>query len=87
MTVMLKDAPGGAELIGSLTNAIETLALLYSGTSDDAAREHLQTYITRIEPGIVEAVGSDTAAKMLDIFRRAVIGEKHAIERGIASRQ
>jgi hypothetical protein len=86
MTVLLKDTPGGAQLIADLTEAIEKLALLYSGTPDDAAREHLQSYIDRIEPSIFAAVGADTAAKMLDVFRRAVMGEKHRIESSGASR-
>jgi hypothetical protein len=82
----LGDAPGGAELIGSLTGAIETLALLYSGTSDDAANISLQAYVDRIAPELIEAVGADMAVRMLAIFSRAVMGEKHRIEAEGASR-
>jgi hypothetical protein len=82
----LGNAPGGAELIDSLTGAIETLALLYSGTDDDRASAHLESYITKIKPSITEAVGADTAARMLDVFRCTVLGEKRRLESNGASR-
>jgi hypothetical protein len=86
MTVMLKDAPGGAQLIDSLTEAIKTLSLLYAGTPDDKASEHLQSYLDRIEPGIIGTIGPVSTAKMLDIFRRTVLSEKRRLESGGASR-
>jgi hypothetical protein len=83
----LGDAPGGAELIASLTEAIEQLALLFAFTPDDKAEAALMAYCDRLEPEFTEAVGAETAAKMLDVLASAVMTEKHAIERGIASRQ
>ena len=82
----LGDAPGGAQLIESLTDAVKTLSLAYAGTPDEEAKAHLQTYIDKIQPELMEAVGAGTAAKILEAFASAVMGRKHEIEAGGASR-
>jgi hypothetical protein len=60
-----EDAPGGAQLIKSLTEAVKKLSLLYAYTPDEEAKAHLQTYIDKIQPELTEAVGAGTAAKLL----------------------
>jgi hypothetical protein len=80
MTTLLGDAPGGAALIDSLTDAVRTLALLYANTPDARALPHLQSYIDAIEPSLVEAVGPDKAQVILNALRRAVMGYKHELE-------
>jgi hypothetical protein len=82
----LGDAPGGAHLIQSLTEAVKTLSLVYAGTPDEEAKAHLQTYIDKIQPELTEAVGAGTAVKILDAFASAVMGRKREIEVGGASR-
>ena len=46
----------------------------------------LRDYIGRIESELTEAVGAGTAAKLLEAFASAVMGLKHEIEAGGASR-
>jgi hypothetical protein len=82
----LGDAPGGAQLIQSLTDAVKKLALLYAGTPDEKAKAHLQTYVDKIQSELTEAVGAGTAAKLLEGFASAVMGLKLEIEAGGASR-
>jgi hypothetical protein len=78
----LKDAPGGAKLIESLTDAVKKLSLLYAGTPDDQARSSLEAYIGRIEAAIIEAVGARKAPTLLNAFRGAVMTRKQEIETG-----
>jgi hypothetical protein len=82
----LRNAPGGANLIESLTQAIKDLSLLYANTPDDKAQASLKAYVDNIQPELTEAVGAGTAAKILEAFRSAVMTEKHKIESGGASR-
>lgn len=82
----LGDAPGAAQLIQSLTDAVKKFALLYAGTPDEKARAHLQTYIDEIQPELTQAIGAGTAAKLLEGFASAVRGLKHEIEARGASR-
>jgi hypothetical protein len=82
----LGEAPGGAKFIASLIEAIKNFALLYAATDDERARLHLETYISAIEPGIVEAVGAAKAPIILDGVRRAVFTRKREIEAAGASR-
>jgi hypothetical protein len=81
----LGEAPGGPQLIESLTNAIKDLSLLYAGTPDDRARPHLESYLNSIETGIVDAVGASKAPTILDGMRRAVMTRKWEIEAGSGS--
>jgi hypothetical protein len=76
----LGQAPGGAVFIGALVEAIKDFSLLYAGTPDDRARQHLETFISAIEPSITKAVGAKTAPKLLDALRGAVMGRKHELE-------
>jgi hypothetical protein len=78
----LGEAPGGPVLIEALTQAIKD----HAGTPTDKARLHLETYISAIEPTIIEAVGAGPAQVILEAFASAVMGEKHKIEAGGASR-
>jgi hypothetical protein len=80
--MMLQDAPGGAEFIECLTDAVQRLALLYANTPNDRAEVSLDSYIARIEPAISEAVGARKAPILLAAFRRAVITRKSEIEAG-----
>jgi hypothetical protein len=82
---LLKDAPGGAALIESLTEAIVDLSLLYAGTDDGKAQASLQAYIERIDSELVAGVGAGPAKVILEAFASAVMVEKHKIEaRGMA---
>jgi hypothetical protein len=82
----LGEAPGGPVLIEALTKAIADFSLLYAGTPDRKALPHLESYIGRIEPTIIEAVGAGPAKIILEAFASAVIGEKHRHEANGASR-
>jgi hypothetical protein len=82
----LGDTPGGAVLIGALVEAIKDYSLLYAGTPDVHARQHLETFISAIEPSITKAVGAKTAPKLLAALRGAVFARKHELEAGGASR-
>ena len=82
----LGEAPGGAPLIKSLTEAIADLSLLYAGTDDNKAQASLKSYVDSIEPEHVAAVGALPARVILEAFASAVMGEKHKIEAGGASR-
>lgn len=84
--ITLKDVPGGPKFIDSLIDAIKSFSLLYAGTPDDRARQHLEEYLRSIEPGIIEAVGPAKAPIILDGLRRAVMTRKRDIEAGGASR-
>jgi hypothetical protein len=84
--VMLGEAPGGPQFINSLLEAIKDFSLLYSGTPEDRARPHLESYLSSIEPAIIEAVGARNAPILLDGFRHAVFTRKHEIEAQGASR-
>jgi hypothetical protein len=64
----------------ALVEVIKDFSLLYAGTPDTNAREHLETFIAAIEPSITKAVGAKMAPKWLDAFRGAVMGRKHEIE-------
>jgi hypothetical protein len=70
--IKLKDAPGGERFIESLTEAVKTLSLLYAGTPE--------SYVAKITPDAVAAVGPDGAAKILEAFAAAVMGRKHELE-------
>jgi len=82
----LGNAPGGPEFVNTLIEAIKVLSLLYSNTPDSRAEPHLESFLTRIEPYLVEAVGAGNAAVILDGLRRAVMTRKHEMEAGGASR-
>ncbi len=69
----------------AIANAMRMLALTYANTPNDKAIPHLEASLRRIEPGIVEAVGTDNALIFLEIFRRGVMGHKHDIEAAAAS--
>jgi hypothetical protein len=84
--MMLGDAPGGEVLIEALVGSLNDLSLLYAGTPDDKARSSLEGYISRIEPSIAEALGSSNAARLVETFRRGVMGRKYEIEGCGASR-
>lgn len=84
--MMLGEAPGGAKLIESHTQAIKDLSLLYANTPDDKAQASLKACIDKIQAELSEAVGAGTAAKILEAFASAVMGEKHKIEALGASR-
>ena len=86
MTIPLKDAPGGASLIASLTEAVKDLALLYAATPDMRAQASLKAYINRIEPELAAAVGPGNARVILDTFAATVMSEKHRHEAQGASR-
>jgi hypothetical protein len=86
MSIMLKDAPGGPQLIESLTKAIKDLSLLYAFTDDDKAQASLKAYVETIEPQLIAGVGAGPAMVILDAFASAVMGEKHKIEVNGASR-
>ncbi|MGX9431764.1 hypothetical protein [Bradyrhizobium sp. LeoA1S1] len=76
----LRDLPGGEIFIASLAEAAKRLSLLYAGTPDDRARASLDGYVAKITAEIVEAVGPEMAANILEAFAAAVMGEKHRIE-------
>ncbi|HLZ03428.1 MAG TPA: hypothetical protein VKR55_14915 [Bradyrhizobium sp.] len=82
----LGSAPGGAQFIDSLVEAIKTLALLYASTPDARALPHLEQYAAMIQPAVSEAIGAGSAARLLNAFRSAVMTEKHRIESSGASR-
>ena len=86
MTVMLKDAPGGAELIESLISAIRDLSLLYAATPGGKAQASLQEYVARIMPNLTDAVGARTAAKIISTLACTVLAEKRRLEAGGTSR-
>jgi hypothetical protein len=79
-------APAAANFVGHVTDAVNMLSLLYAGTPDANASSHLATYLERIEPAIVDAVGRGKAPIWLDAIRRAVMGRKHEIESTSACR-
>jgi hypothetical protein len=83
---LLKDAPGGQSLIAALTGAVRDLALLYAATHDDRAQASLKTYIDRIGPELVTAIGAGAAKSILEAFASVVMTEKHKIESGGISR-
>jgi hypothetical protein len=78
----LGQAPGGAEFIGHLMHAVQTLGLLYANSPDSRALVHLETYVSSIEGSLVEAVGANKAPIILSALRGAVMGRKHEIESG-----
>jgi hypothetical protein len=80
MTIQLKDAPGGAELIDALASAAMDLSLLCANTPSERAHEHLGGYCASIRAALVEAIGVERAQVVLDAFRGAVMRRKHAIE-------
>jgi hypothetical protein len=84
--IMLKDVPGGMSVAESLAQAVEALSLLYACSPDDKAQSHLEGFIGRIENGLGEAVGPDTAPILLNALRSAVMTRKHQIEAVGASR-
>jgi hypothetical protein len=82
----LKDVPGGMAFAECLAAAVDDLSLAYAFTPDDRAAPHLEAFLRSIEPHMVEAVGAGKAPIWLEAFRGAVMGRKHAIEAGGASR-
>jgi hypothetical protein len=79
-------APGGPLLIEALAEVVRDYSLLYANTPDANARLHFETLVAAIEPSVIEAVGAKMAPKWLDALRGAVMGRKHEIEAGGASR-
>jgi hypothetical protein len=86
MKTMLGDVPGGPEFINSLIEAVKSFSLLYAHTPDARARPHLESYLSGIEPVIVDAVGAGNAPILLNAFRDAVMTRKREIEANGASR-
>jgi hypothetical protein len=82
----LREAPGGAQMIESLIEAMKTLSLGYAGTPDEAAKLSLKTFVDNIRPQLTEALGAGTAANLLEAVGQAVMGLKHEIEAVGASR-
>ena len=80
MSVLLKDAPGGAQLIEALTIAARDFSLLYAGTPDDKARTHLDGFRASLERDLSEALGAEMAAVVAERFAAAVMGEKRKLE-------
>jgi hypothetical protein len=66
--------------------ASRNLSLLYAHTPDDKASASLQGYVDKVRPVLREAVGAGTAEEILETFASAVMGRKHEIEAGGASR-
>jgi hypothetical protein len=64
----------------SLAKAMRIAALNFAGKPDDKVQPRLESFIKRIEPHIIKAVGAKQAAKYLDVFYRGVMGHKHEIE-------
>lgn len=64
----------------SLTMAMRLFALDSAGKPDHEVQPRLESFIKRIEPSVIKAVGAKQAAKYLDVFRRGVMGHKRDIE-------
>jgi len=79
-TIMLKDAPGGAELIDRLVAAAGGMALAFVEGPDDKVRAHLDQNCDGIERALAEAVGAGTAREMVSVLLRAVLAEKARLE-------
>jgi hypothetical protein len=71
---------GGARLVETSVAAAGILALLYTGTPDDRAHEHLQGFRSILERDLAPAVGANTAAQMVEVFVAAVMNEKRRLE-------
>ena len=73
----LKDVPDRVRFfLESSIDVIKTLSLLYAGTPDERAHPHLEGYLSRVEPGLIEAMGAGNASIMLDTLRGAIMGRK-----------
>lgn len=78
MTTLPKEMPAWA---ASFIDAARMIALASAGRkSDDEIRPDVERIISKVEADIIEAVGADKAAIILDGFRGAVFGHKHQIE-------
>jgi hypothetical protein len=81
--MILKDIPAWAE---SFINAARMIALASAGKKSDAeVRPDVERIIGMVEADMIEAVGADKAAIILDGFRGAVYGHKAAVEKAAAS--
>jgi hypothetical protein len=77
--------PAVAEFVNGMTDCTRMLALEFAGRPDEVVIPHLDRFIAQVKPRIVELVGPDTAAKMLDTLRAGALGHKHDIEAAAAS--
>jgi hypothetical protein len=69
-----------------LAKAVDDLSLAYSFTPDSQAGPHLESFLKRIEPAIVDAVGASMAPAWLSAFRGEVFKRKYGLEAAGASR-
>ena len=79
-TTMLKDLPGGVELIPILVAAASDMALAFTGYPDDAIRIHLDHALVNMTRGIADELGPTAAAQIVVALKRAVLAQKAEIE-------
>ena len=82
---LLQDAPGGATFVDSLVRSLRALALDFADQPDEQITPRLDSYIRKITPCVVVAVGAEQATQILDVFRRGVLGQKAKVEAAAAS--
>ena len=76
MTTMIKDAPGGAELIRTLVATASDMGLAFAGEPDDKVRAHLDRALVNMQRGIANELGPNAASQIVAALKRAVMAQK-----------
>lgn len=77
---MLKDAPGGPELIQVLIGAALNLSLFFAGEPDDKVSVALEETRENLKAGLREIIGRNAGAALADAFVKAVMDRRAEIE-------
>jgi hypothetical protein len=78
---MLKDTPGGAQLIERLVAASGDMGLAFAGEPSDRVHDHLDRALVTMQRGLAEELGATMAAKLVAALKRAVMLRKAQLER------
>jgi hypothetical protein len=80
MTIMLKDAPGGEQLIGRLRDEAASLALFFLNEPEEKMLAALERTRNNLEAEIATILGAELAAAIAEAFVGAVAGHRRELE-------
>ena len=78
--VLLRDAPGGPELINRLRDEAANLALFFVGEPEEKMLAALEQTRRNLEAEIAPILGAEMAAEIATGFVGAVVGRRREIE-------
>jgi hypothetical protein len=78
--MMLGDAPGARDFVNRLVNAAENIAIAEAGNPDAEVRTRLDQLAGKLKRDLAPEIGEVAAARIVEVFCRAIMSEKHERE-------